>query len=435
MADVGTPPVVGIAAVKLAGAVARAGLLSKAMRGAGKAAELTNRGVGRLAEEMSGVPQEALRAYNDPIQKAKMAANAGRESEIGQDLLSAIDRPDKYLPEKQAVDEALENMGDMSIRSAIDALEGAKGAAVAGRLSPEKAAANAAIDKYITFLRGGDVPEDIAKAAPVSAKEYRKLRQDLDAPVRWDDEGGAIVNSALKAGRTTMKNELLKRAAESGNPGYAKAMESWSDKLDKLDRIKKLLGKTGEARDKRVEQFINNLFGKNSEYKQELMRDLDGIFQSDITGRAKAAQNAQALGPGGVPTWLPRQMTGRSGLGLVGSIAAGTAGQAAGFGAAAPLALAGTILVASPKVAATITLPFLTAVEKAAKAGQLTLTPKAIRLMTALEKPIGESQKIRLAQALAAELEAQAAGNIIPFQPQKVAEEGEDESTLSMRSR
>lgn len=451
------------------------GPLLKTIQGGARGA---NKIVGRVAEEASGVPEEALRMASTKPGRQALQAAAGKERQIGEQLLTRIENFDEYLPERQQVSEALEKMGPISVESAIATLEKAKGPVVAGRISPEKAAANSSIEKYIRFLRGGDKPDDLtalaseaktksegavlreallgsqskadAKAAAnaaksqkaaqsemgkiaaeiknrknygtdfgwwheeslqnakqaaaqakesailarsqaaigkmsqadleaaqaasqvaersaliadaasrlykgeplptvakalagetglsvddlqsiitqarakaqsipelppqtVSAKDYRRLRQDLDVPVNWQEEGAGIKNEALKAGRTTMKNELLKKAEESGIPGYAEAMRAWSGKLDKLEEIKGVLGKTSSTRDRRVESFIDNLFGKNSEYKQQLMKDLDEIFQSDLTKQAKAAQLASEVGPGGVPTWFPRQSTGRSG--------------------------------------------------------------------------------------------------------------------------
>jgi hypothetical protein len=584
------------------------------VKAAGGGVGFINKQAGSMASELSGVPEEALRAYGDPIQRAQMAANYGKEQEIGSDLLHRIERPDAYLPERAIVDQGLEKMPNLPIQPAIDAMAAAKGARVAGRLSPEKAAANAGIDKYIDFLRGGPAPEDLgvtaqdamralgdaraesgatgaiaatdtkaatqaeraqqtaqtaaaraaskagslkkqfintvdqiessprygrviqdgkvvdlrplrnelgetagsaledaqsaaAKAKAISTEaraklavgqisqadyeaaqaaeaeaarnvlvtgsarklsngqpigevardlsknhgikvdelrdilkdarakaesgpklppqtvtaiEYRKLRQDLDVPVKWDEEGGAIKNSALKAGRTTMKNELLKAAAASGDPQYAKAMESWSDKLDKLDRIKGLLGKTGSARDKRVEQFINNLFGKNSAYKQQLMNDLDHIFQSDIVGRAKAADMAASLGEGGKPAILPRQVTGASlKAGLLANLVPGV-GQIAAIG------------TASPRVAASLTLPVLTKMEQGIKAAGIAMTPRAAGALQALKGPISAAQRARLATLLATELEASLPPNAIPFR-QKVAEQDQPTEYVTRR--
>jgi hypothetical protein len=567
----------------------------------GKAAGVMNKHAGRLASEASGVPEEALRAFGDPAQKAKMAENYGKEREIGGDLLDKIDNPDPHIPERAQVDASLERMPDQSLEPALAAMEGSKGRAVAGRLSPEKGVANGAIQRYIDFLRGGDLPPDLAEAAQeagrtarsakgeavakgaeaarsakqatqaeraaayaqskaakaagqagttkkaflesadradrnvtryggerneagteaeaaleearnaarkaretatearahaavgdvseadakaaesaadaaerahhiaqvaarlkagdnlhaiakdfssqgmprenlgailkagkaraeaikdlppqtVSAKEFRDLRRDLDVPVDWDAEGAQIKNDALKAGRTTMKNQLLQAAEASGDKGYADAMRGWSDKLDKLERIKDLLGKTGKARDKRVEQFVNNLFGKNSAYKQDLMRDLDAIFKTDLVDRARAADMAASLGEGGKPAWLPRQVTGASVKAAAVLNTIPVAGQVATLG------------TASPRIAATFTLPMLSAMERNLKAAGIALTPRAASVMNKMKGPVTDAQRARMATILAAELESQLPNNAIPFR-RKVAED--DDTTGERRA-
>lgn len=572
-------------AMFLGAGVKALGAIPKAISGAGKAMGGLNKAAGFTAAKASGVPEEALRAAGSKYGRARMEKNFGKEKEIGDALLTKIDNADDYMPERQTVDRALEEMEDLPVGPAIDAMQAAKGPVrEGGRLSPESAAANVSVDKYINFLRGGDLPPDLAQAAQeagraaqgakaesaakgsaaaveakaasqaerqaataqskagkaaagvgkakkdaegllhkwdredaqkalkasiqesrdaaaqsreaainararvavgevteqeakaaeaaadaaergahaaevaarikggeklvaiskdlaarglprdalrdalksgktraesikelppqsVSAKGYRDLRRDLDVPVDWDAEGAQIKNNALKAGRTTMKNKLLEAAEASGNPEYAEAMKSWSDKLDKLERVKDLLGKTGTARDKRVEQFISNLFGKNNKYKTELMADIDKIFGGNTISRAKAADNAKKFGESGKPGLLPVYGTG------------GSVSAAVNMGLVLPRAAAavGTLGTASPLIASRITLPMLTAMEKRLKSAGVALTPRAASVMAAMKKPASEAQRARMATILAAELEAQAPANAIPFRVKDAA--------------
>lgn len=604
LVDVGTP-LYGLAAVKAAGAAARAALMSKAgqktLKAAGGAAGLANKGAGRLAEEMSGVSEDALRLASTDKGRLALEAAAGQESQIGAELLQNIDNADDFIPERALVDEVLDHLPPQPVQPAIDAMESVRAATIreGGRVAPHARPAHSFIQGYIDYLRGGPLPPDLAKAAQeagrtaqgtkaqaatlmaeaaqdakaasqaerlavsaqskaskaaakagktkkefleasdkaegnvlrwgrarneagqaaeaaldeaqaaavkareaavtarsrvaigeitgadaqaaeaaasaaaqnyyiaevasrvkggeklktiaddlaargmpkdamvdalkkgrkraesipelppqeVSAKGLRSFRQDIDVPVDFATEGADIRTAALKAGRGTIKNQLIKAAEDSGIPGYADAMRSWSDKLDKLDRIKDMLGKTGATREKRVEQFINNLFGKNNRYKTQLMKDLDGIFGSNLTERARTTQLASQLGDAGTAGWLPRQTTGRALLGHV----VGT-----------PVSSA---LLASPKIASRVTLPFLSHLETSLKAGNIPITPRAAQALAALKKPLNETQKARLINILAAELEAGTPANVIPFQPKKVAEEDDkDSSTLSMRT-
>lgn len=564
------------------------GMVPGAVRNAGKAAGALNRGGGRLAEEMSGVSEEALRKAGTAQGREALAGAAGKESQIGHEFLDYVDNAHEYLPERAQVDEALKNMGPISTESATRALEGAKSGQVAGRSFGYQRAANDKIQGFADDLRGGAQPENLAatardaerraaeasgqaaglgkeaaeearlvkraekaqkdaqselgklgaeaanrvkhgtdfgwwheetltkakeaaekardaaararaqvaigeatkaeyaaaKAAAesadkghmvaeaasriyrgenakavlgsiskdrglgvkdlqeifakakaraegvpnlpdqyVSAEDYRKLRQSLDVNIDFNSEDGKLVNEALKTGRGTMKNELIKAARRSGNPDYEKWMLSWSDKLGKLDEIKKYIGQTGPARDKRIESFINNLFGKNSTHKQQLMADLDGIFGSGLTQKAKDAQLASQLGPEGKAGWMPRQFNGRSALGYVSGAGAATV-------TGNPLAAAAPALFASPKIASRFTLPMLTKTEEGLKAAGVALSPKANKLVMAMKRPIDDVQRARLASLLATEIEAQIPANIVPFRMKDVAEK-EDNTRYS----
>lgn len=386
-------------------------IAQKAGQAVADVAGALNKRAGAFVAEASGSPEEALRAFGNPASRAKMASNFGKEKEIGDDLLSKIERPDQYLPEAGKIDEALGNMGELSLETPINAMEAAKSRPVAGRMSPVQNAGNAAVDPWIDYLRGGPKPENLDKVTSkaldvlqeakgadlmVKAKDYRKIRSNLDAPIDFTQEGADIKNRALKAGRSAMKNALIDKAIESGNPEYIRWMASYHNKLDKLDKIKDLVGQNAATRERRVESFVNNLFGKNSEYKQQLVRDLDEIFGSNITERAKAADMAASLGPNGTPTWLPRQPTGAA-------LKAGVyLNMIPGLGQIATLA------TASPMVASRVTLPTLEAIAEAAKSANIALTPKAMAAAKALQSPAATGVKrIRLAQILMEELQQQ----------------------------
>lgn len=195
----------------------------------------------------------------------------------------------------------------------------------------------------------------------VSALDYRNLRKNLDYKTDFATEGSGVANKARLAARTTMKDELLQKAKEHG-PEYEKWMAEWSDDLDKLERIKKLVGTTEASRDSRIESFIANLFGKNTKYKQQLMADLDNIFGSDIVGKAKETALASSLGPEGKAGFLPKQFTGRSLLAQ--TIAGALAAPAAG------------LPFSSPLVASRVTLPVTRGVADAASFVSDKLTPE-----------------------------------------------------------
>lgn len=539
-------------------AVAAAEKLGPKIRAAGNAvAEAPNKLAGRLAEEMSGVSEEALRTAGSKEGRAAMEGAFGKQKEIGDRLLDHIENMDDAIPEREKVADALAQMGDISLEDAINALEDAKAKPSAGRLFPNEETANAKIDTYIQALRGGPVPEDLGAAARgarsdrfrteakaqdlkaqskqagketseaaaaqrqarsdmgkaanqikahkkhetdygwwydeakttaktaaqaarkasqdleatgavagvrsadaekaaaavtraerdhavadaaasiysgrspketaqdliknhglrgadlkqvlakaeeraakqpdapdlnVPASDFRNLRKKLDVNIDFNTEEGKIVNDALKHGRGTMKDNLIQKAKDSGNPDYEKWMRSWANKLDKLDAIKKMLGGNPETRASRVERFIGTLFGKNTEHKQQLVRDLDEIFGSKILGEAKSASLASELGKGGKAAILPRQFTGRSVLGLT-------------------LAPGVSVPFASPYIASRVTLPFFNGLEKVLKFTGGSLTNKSQSALRAAMKTRSAVVQMRLLKLIEKEIPL----NAVPF--------------------
>lgn len=510
-------------------------------------AEAPNKFAGRMAEELSGVSEEALRMAGIKAGREALAGAAGRQKEIGDELLRRIENADEAIPERQKVEEALAGMGNMSLEGALQSLEAAKVQPTAGRLLPNEIAANDKIDSYIRALRGGEMPTDfraatgnarrdlsqaeaeaanltdlskqagkevsqaardqkaarsdmgkagnriktmkrhetdfgwwyaeakdeaqkaaqaareaadnleaasavsgirsaeleaaqkaaaaaernyataraaeqlytgrglkevgqdmikthglkgddlrqvLAKAKQraesqptppdltVTAPEYRQLRKKLDVNIDFDTEEGALVNTALKTGRRTMKDALIQKAKESGNPDYEKWMQSWSDKLDKLERIKGMLGGKADTSAARVERFIGTLFGKNTEYKQQLVRDLDEILGSNILGDAKTASLAGEFGKTGKPGIWPRQFTGRSLLGAV--------------YLSPPVAA----VVSSPYAASRFVLPFTQGLEAVLKKTGGVLSSRGLNALKAAGKARNAALQMRLLKVI-----------------------------------
>lgn len=558
-----------------------------------RGAEALNAKGGALAAEASGVPQEALRAYGSKQGREKLAANFGREKQIGDEFLEKIDNPDPYLPEADKINETLSKMGDVSVQGPIDAMEAAKAQPIAGRMSPAQASGNAVADPWIDYVRGGPVPENLDKKTTLALKrldqakqsvstvkpmaeadikaasraekakeslvnkasksaamagktkkefikssdladrnlmryggqrnesgviaesyfeeakdmaakarsaaedaraksaigeiskadleaalaeearasenllitstarkiyngqplkevaqefskggmpsneirdilvkarsraqsiqelpsqtipatDFRRMRAQLDVPIDFAQEGADIKKRVLMAGRTSMKNALIDKAIASGNPEYIQWMAKYHDKLDKLDRIKELIGKNANTRERRVQQFIDNLFGKNSEYKSQLVADLDEVFGSNFSERAKYADMAASLGPEGKPSLLPRQPTGAALKAGIYLNVVPVLGQIA------------TIATASPAIAARFTLPTLQALEDGLKAANIMLTPRARSAAKALSgKAVSAEQRVRLAQIVMDEIRAgheldsmQNPSNVVPF--------------------
>lgn len=323
-----------------AGLIKGGGALLK--RGTGFA----NKALGRLSEELSGVSEEALRKFGFGIGEGakELKSAAGTQRKVGEKILNALDNFDDFLPEKPIVDEALENMPPVNISKTISALQEAM---PLGRIGKQKQ-----IPEQI-----GEVMQDLASSADdqgnIPAKAFRKLRIELDNEIGdafAKDEGGALVN-ALKQGRFAMAHSLTDAAEQSGNPQYAEAMKSMANKMRIIDDLKGYVGKSDQARNRKIQGFIDNLFGKNKEDAQRVIGELSEVLGDDIIQESKLAQLAGQLGSKGTPGIAPMQATGRSGLGFGGAATQIGAGIATGQPGLVASGL-GTAALTSPRVAA-----------------------------------------------------------------------------------
>lgn len=320
--------------------------LSAAMPGAAKAvgaaakggARLGNKLLGRAAEELSGVSEEALRTYGFGFGEGakKLQAAAGTQHQTGQKLVSMLDNLDDFLPEKEVVDKALQEMPAVNVANTIQRLQGAK---TGGALASSRAT-NAKIDELVTDLAGA-----ADQQGNIPAAKFREIRKEIDELVgdAFGKESGKYV-SALKEARHQMADDLAKTAEASGRPEYAEAMRSMAQKLRKADDLKTFLGKSAQTREQRAESFISTLFGKNKEERRRAVQAMGEIFGEDFLEQSKLANLAAELGDDGRAGLLPRQFTGRAALGP--ALGAGL-GYAAGIAPATP-----AFALSSPRIAA-----------------------------------------------------------------------------------
>lgn len=286
-----------------------------------------NKLLGRLASELSGVGEDALRLFGIGFGKGakQLKRAAGTKSMIGDKLATAIDNFDDYLPEKGAVKEALDNMPRIQMENIEDAIDAAK--VIEG--------SEAAITTNKKLERLKELWKNRAdEFNAVDPKEFTEFRKQLDKEIKSvfnaDLGAGDLFDQAAQKVRKAMKDELILAAQKSGNPAYVEAMEVLSDKLAKLQAMKGYLGGTSATRGRRAESFVNNLFGKNKDDARRVLDDLQDIFDEDFIRDAKLANMAEQLGPGGIPGFLPQQTTGRSAVGLLGGASGLIGGSSAG---------------------------------------------------------------------------------------------------------
>ena len=85
-------------------------------KGATKAIEAPNKLLGKFAEELSGVSEEALRKAK-PVSKGAKALKvaAGTQRKIGKKILNNLENLDEFLPESGIINKALKDMPPVNI--------------------------------------------------------------------------------------------------------------------------------------------------------------------------------------------------------------------------------------------------------------------------------------------------------------------------------
>lgn len=280
----------------------------------GKTLKGIDKAIGKISQETSGVSEEALRMAGTKAGREALKNSANKQYEIGKKLVDMVDNAEDYMPEREIVNNALDNMPPINLKNVLQEIDNAK--VIEG--SPSAIAANKRLDEL------KNIYTKVAAEKPVNAKNYRELRKQLDYEIQSafnKDPGEASIfeKQAMKI-RTAMKKELEKAAEASGNPEYVDAMKNWHDKINKLDKLKSFLGKNATTRGNRAESFVANLFNKNKTQQQKILKDISDIFGNDFNAEAKLTYLANELGPEGKASWLPRWTTGRSlwakGLGM-----------------------------------------------------------------------------------------------------------------------
>lgn len=297
---------------------------------------VANKALGKLTQELSGVSQEALRKFGTGFGKgAKQLKEAANNAiEIGKNLLDAIDNFDQFIPESEIVDNAIKGMGKVSTKNALSVLEQSIPSGK-GLLPNEKAARQTLIQFKNAIKQAG---------SELDASEFKALRQRLDQNIDFSKEGSNIINDALKKTRKEMASDLVKAAEESGNKEYADAMKIWSEKLKAKDKLTRILGKTKETREERVQSFVSNLFGKNKSNRQNILKEIDNILGENFSEQAKLLKLSSELGEGGIAKVFPASFTGRSLLGVgVGSTVGGPQGAILGTALSSPRIGAGVL--------------------------------------------------------------------------------------------
>lgn len=302
----------------------------------GKTLQLPDIIAGKLAQETSGVSEEALRMATTKAGREALKESAGKQFEIGENLVDAIDNAWDVIPKSAEIKATLQNVPYVNISPILSKLRTAVPSAhtseMKGVIEKLNQKANELSELAVKYGDTGNVPAD----------KLFEYRQELDNVIgdAWGKESGKYV-SALKDTRKDIKDALLQTAKGTE---YEPQMQDLAKKLDALDKIKQVVGKTSDTREARAESIIRNINNLGKEKKREWMQNFQDVFGGDYLNQAKMAQLAEQLGNEGQGAWLPRWTTGRSLLAKGSGLALG-----------------------SPRIASQITLPATQTVSKVGK--------------------------------------------------------------------
>ena len=317
-----------------AGEVALSGALPGAGSGVKKIAKWVgsngNKLIGRIAEEMSGVSEEALRKYG--VGKGRgaqeLAEAAKAKEEISNDILDVINDYQQFTPNVDRVEASLEKMPDIEIKPIIEALENAKPPAqtpYAKRIAKK-------IDDEIINMKGK--VQKISGSGMLLPDVYDDkipARQMKDFIKNWDDEIGDKFGkdannyiNALKQARHETSEELRRVAKNTGDETYIQAMDDMANHMKAYEKLKTFLGRNSSTQENRINSFWSTLGNKDKVVQREAVKKIDELLGKDFSEKANLIRMAENLGPEGKATLLPRQFTGKSLIGPITAIGAGS---------------------------------------------------------------------------------------------------------------
>ncbi|HUV72315.1 MAG TPA: hypothetical protein VMW25_04845 [Clostridia bacterium] len=289
--------------------------------------------VGDLAEWTTGVSKEALELGGTKAGRAALKKAYGTQVEIGQKITDMIGESHKYMPDADKIQIALENSPSVSVIPFMSKLR-----TFAGKpATKEMQAVSAKILQKVEDLQNLAVKKgDTGFIRPVDMNDFR-----IELDVIIDDQFGKASNkyiTALKQLRHDIQEEVTKTAKGTQ---YEKTMKEFSNKLNIINKMKKLIGYDEATRELRAESFVKNINNKGKTKAREWLADFEKVFGGEFTQEAKMAQLADMMGEAGTGGILPKWTTGRS-------------LWAKGAG----------LFVGSPRIAAGATLPFVKTLTK-----------------------------------------------------------------------
>lgn len=291
-------------------------------------------------EKLSGVSADALRnskpgflsgllAGSDRREAGdRVAAAAGKESEIAVSIQKQIMREKSAHPEVRLAHQLLDSIPvEVDVSAHI-----AKLRQIPKNIRPDLK------DKgtFTKLAEYADYAENQIRAAGYDPKKVplstvRKLLVDdfddvIDEAVK---EGGGFLNPknlpmhlrTLKLETRNLRRLVSDTAQAQGGEAGAEYVALMGKAAKKAALGQYILKKIGNDAEEGGARLMRNLFGKSNEVALSRLKKLDSLYGTNMAEKAEAAYHARQLGGAGAPTatpgWLPTQSTGRAALGAV----------------------------------------------------------------------------------------------------------------------
>lgn len=278
-------------------------------------------GLANLIETTTGVPKDALRAYNRDPRALRQAFN--REAQIGRKLVDKLDELDAYkLPERVQADELLHQMPEMNAQGLIDNMR-----SIPSNVRPDlKSAYSKVAEEWAPW-----VEKKLGDPSKASPAKLRSVIDDLQKAAK-DSYGKDAPDmlQLIKEKGALGRQMLLDHAGAQGEVGqvYTGLMEKVAEKRSIVSDVHRMLGRDDYAQAKNAEKFVGNLFGKNRAFEEARLSDLDRVYGTNFLEMARTARQARAVGAGGSAGALSQYATGKTVLGTAAGSAVGALADA-----------------------------------------------------------------------------------------------------------
>jgi hypothetical protein len=285
-------------------------IVGKFGKGAVKATTGTRSVAGDLAGNLGQVPEKALVKLQTKAGHKELSDAWRQELPTAKEMSKKIFSASKELPESKAVKDMIKEFPEISMKESTEQLTNSI------KNYPLKETNQSSVNSLKKLLKDFKSEGD-----NITAEKFKSLRENLDDIIDWNSPGAKKLNSELQQVRRSMKQSLLESAKKTGKTDYPTIMESWSNKLDKIGRLKKKLGNDPVKAEEKAFSLLNRLENTSGQPTKELVDEFDEVFKTDFSKKSEIMDLSRKAG---MPdkddfkvTILPKAQTGMKALAVV----------------------------------------------------------------------------------------------------------------------